>query len=139
MPHVPNYFYIQSAVMPYRKKNGELELMMITSRRKKRWVIPKGVQEPGLSAAESAVKEALEEAGIMGTVSDSPIGSYKYKKWGGICTVVVFVMEVTKEFETWEEDFRVRKWFSLADAMTRPREEKLKELMSLLPEFLEKA
>jgi phosphohistidine phosphatase len=138
MSYLPDYFYIQSAVMPYRKQKGELELMMITSRRKKRWVIPKGVQEADLTAAESAAKEALEEAGIMGTLSDSPIGSYQYQKWGGICTVVVFVMEVTKEFERWEEDFRVRKWFSLSEAMKRPREKKLRQLMRSLPEFLQK-
>ena len=48
MSQVPEHFYTQSAVIPYRERNGAIEVLMITSRKRKRWVIPKGVREPEL-------------------------------------------------------------------------------------------
>ncbi len=56
----PGYFYTQSGVIPIRKRRGKLELLMVTSTNKKRWVIPKGVKEPHLSPRKSAIKEAWE-------------------------------------------------------------------------------
>ena len=79
----PEHFYRQSGVIPFRKRKGKLELLMVTSTNKKRWVIPKGVKEPHLSPKKSAIKEAWEEAGIRGKVSGGAIGAYRYRKWGG--------------------------------------------------------
>ena len=90
MERKPKWFYDQSGVIPYRVENGQIQLMVITSRGRKRWIIPKGVIEKDLSPAESAVKEAFEEAGIRGRVSEIPLGEYQYQKWGGTCTVQVF-------------------------------------------------
>jgi phosphohistidine phosphatase len=67
---VPDYFYTQSAVLPYRLLDGKLQIMLIASRKATRWVIPKGVKEPELSLRDSADKEALEEAGIRGKLDD---------------------------------------------------------------------
>lgn len=136
MPSQPAYFYRQSAVLPYREHQGKLEILMITNRRRRRWVIPKGIQEPHLTPAASAANEALEEAGIQGLISEMPIGYYDYKKWGGTCVVVVFVMKVTTLLEQWQEDFRDRAWLSIPEAANRAREIKLKALMRALPNFL---
>lgn len=135
MRQVPDYFYTQSAVLPYRERDGKLEVLMITSRKKKRWVIPKGVKEPELSALDSAAKEALEEAGIQGLVSSSPMGSYQYDKWGGTCTVEVYAMRVDKVLEDWEESYRDREWVSLDEAVNRIREDDLKQMVRHLPGF----
>jgi phosphohistidine phosphatase len=137
MGNVPDYFYDQSAVIPFRRREGCLEVLMITSRRKKRWVIPKGVKEPELSAADSATKEALEEAGIRGGVSSQPLGSYRYKKWGGVCEVQVFAMAVDTVLTDWEESYRDRQWVSLEEARRRVREKELKMILRSLPERLE--
>ena len=109
---------------------------MISSRKKKRWIVPKGVIEPELSARASAVKEALEEAGVEGFVSGRPIGSYRYKKWGGACAVQVYAMMVETEHERWEESHRERQWVSLEEAIGRTEESDLKELMRVLPDFV---
>ena len=101
----PEYYYTQSAVIPFRR-HGELEILMITSRKKKRWVLPKGIVEPELSPPDSAAKEALEEAGIEGAVSPDSIGTYRYDKWGGTCTVDVFTMEVEAILDVWLESYR---------------------------------
>ncbi len=132
----PDYFYTQSAVIPYRERDGRLEVLLITSRKKRRWVIPKGVKEPDLSPQASAAKEALEEAGIEGRVSERPIGTYRYQKWGGTCTVEVFVMAVDQVRETWEESYRDREWVSLETAVSRIEEDRLKALLRALPDFV---
>jgi phosphohistidine phosphatase len=133
MQERPDYFYRQSAVIPYRIVEGKIQVLMITSRRKKRWVIPKGIIEPDLSAADSAAKEAFEEAGLDGQVSTAPIGTYEYEKWGSICRVQVFTMRVEKAWDEWEESFRDREWISLDTAIKRVQEKRLKQILRNLP------
>ena len=132
MSEVPDYFYKQSAVVPVRENDGELEIVLITSRKRKRWVIPKGVKEPEMSGPDSAAKEALEEAGIEGTVNPGTLGTYQYDKWGGTCTVDVYLMEVTTVHETWEEQFRDREWVDVSTAVERLREPALKKIIKNL-------
>lgn len=93
----PNYWYRQSAVIPFRKHNGELQVLLITSRKKKRWIVPKGIKEPDLSPQQSAAQEAWEEAGVAGPVLNTSVGTFEYRKWGGVCTVEVFAMRVQQD------------------------------------------
>jgi 8-oxo-dGTP pyrophosphatase MutT (NUDIX family) len=126
---VPDWMYRQSAVIPRRQGTGGPEVLLITSHKKKRWVIPKGVVDPGMTPPESAAKEAWEEAGIEGTIDETPLGTYRYKKWGGTCTVEVFAMTVTAEAAEWPEaNVRERKWVSLKEARRRLDETGLKAI-----------
>lgn len=134
----PEYFFRQSAVIPYRQGPQGTEVLLVTNRTRQRWIVPKGVVEPFLSAAESARKEAVEEAGVEGEVGTQPLGRYQYAKWGGLCTVEVFLMRVTQQFPTWEESFRDRRWFSLPEAASVLREPALQDLVRRLPEALSK-
>lgn len=133
----PGFYYDQSAVIPYRLNSGNLQILMITSRKKKRWVIPKGVIEPHLSSRESAANEALEEAGVRGWLSNTAIGTYEYQKWGGTCSVEVYPMRVDEFLDVWLEDYREREWVSLDTAVNRVNETRLKALLQELPAFLE--
>lgn len=114
----PAYYYSQSAVIPYRIKNSELQLLLISSSGKNHWVVPKGIIEPGCTAYASAANEAWEEAGVRGIVSEQMLGCYQYQKWGGTCTVQVFPMLVTDFIgdREWEENHRHREWFTLKKA-----------------------
>jgi 8-oxo-dGTP pyrophosphatase MutT (NUDIX family) len=126
----PWWFYNQSAVIPYKLTEGSVEVLLVTSRRRKRWVIPKGVIDPGLSAKESALKEAFEEAGISGNISSEPIGEYSYDKWGGTCTVKVFLLEVQTIYEQWPEaDTRARRWMMASEAAQSVKESKLRKII----------
>ncbi|MGN7610575.1 NUDIX hydrolase [Magnetococcales bacterium HHB-1] len=139
MSNVPDYFYTQSAVIPFRYgQNDVLEVLLITSRKKKRWVIPKGVKEPELSPEDSASKEAFEEAGIEGQVLAGSIGFYQYEKWGGTCSVSVYVMKVAHVLETWPESHRDREWLSVEEAAARMKEQEMQIIMRQLPGFLER-
>jgi 8-oxo-dGTP pyrophosphatase MutT (NUDIX family) len=112
--------------------------MLITSRKRKRWVIPKGIIEPHLLPHDSAAQEAWEEAGIRGRVSQTPLGTYQYHKWGGTCRVRVFLLQVEEMLETWPEaDLRDRQWFNIDEAAKRVDEAELKQMLLALPELLQ--
>jgi len=107
-------------VIPYRKKDGELQILLITSIRKKKWIIPKGFIEFNLSAFESAKKEAYEEAGIIGANETIELGNFKIDKYGGDVLIKVYSMEVVEEHEDYsEKNLRKRKWFSLDEAIKK--------------------
>ena len=129
MKRVPPHFYRQSAVLPYRDDRDGLEILLITSRRRRRWVLPKGVVEPELDPAQSAAKEAFEEAGIEGEIGQEALGDYAYEKWGGICSVEVFPMRVHTTHESWPESGRSRQWLHPSAAAERVRESALKALI----------
>jgi len=136
----PEWFYRQSGVIPYRWQQGELQVLLITNRRNRRWVIPKGIVEPGLSPAASAVKEAWEEAGLRGRLHPQAAGSFSYAKWGGECRVEVFLFQVQEQAEAWPEAvIRRREWLSVAAAATRVREAQLRLLLESLPGLLQPA
>lgn len=144
MPRKPRAWYQQSGVIPYRliaqpnSQEPAIEILLITSRKRKRWVIPKGIVEPEMSPQESAVKEAFEEAGIQGTVSEKVLGMYLYPKWNGICRVEVFPFLVTMILPVWEEAHeRNREWVTIEEAAKRVREEELKLLFHKLPQVVE--
>mgnify|MGYP000847564077 FL=1 len=135
---VPDYFFTQSAVLPYRLVDGKLELMVIASRKATRWVIPKGVKEPELSLRDSASKEALEEAGVRGELDAEPIGHYDYAKWGGVCNVAVFPMAVSESVpeDEWEESHRERRWVGPKEAKRLLDEPALRKLVGKLAKRL---
>lgn len=56
------------------------EVLLVTSRRTGLWGIPKGTIEDGESAASAALREAHEEAGVTGQISNACIGRYFYSK-----------------------------------------------------------
>ena len=137
MSEKPRHFYRQSAVIPYRIRHGKVEVLLITSRKGKRWILPKGICEPDLSSAESAAKEALEEAGVEGRTSESIVGTYDYQKWGGTCTVQVFAMRVETVHEEWLESHRLRIWLSPTEAAERVDETALRALLRRFETHLE--
>ena len=133
----PEWEFNQSGVIPFRRDCSEIKILLITSRKGKRWVIPKGVIEKDLAPHESAVKEAFEEAGIRGHVYTESLGEYKYRKWGGVCTVAVFLFEVREELDEWpESSFRQRKWMTVIEAGYLVKERALKKMIRDVPVFV---
>ena len=103
---------------------------MVSSRSGKRWVVPKGCMEPGKTAAEIALQEAWEEAGLVGVLQLEPVGTYLYEKAGLLCHVTVFLMNVTDTAERWpEHQLRERCWLPIAQALRRLDDAGLRELI----------
>ncbi len=89
----------QSGVLPVMDDR----LVLITSRRSENWIIPKGYIEKGLSPAESAAKEALEEAGLIGRVHHEIAGKYRYRKFGKLFSVRLYPLFIDKMLDEWDE------------------------------------
>lgn len=114
----PEFEIKHSCVIPYRISNGSIELLLITSIKKQKWIFPKGFIEFNLSAFESAKKEAYEEAGVIGENETVELGSFNLKKKNQTSHVKIFSMEVTKELKDYpEKNLRKRKWFNVKDAL----------------------
>lgn len=113
----PDYWYRQSAAASVRVVDGRIEVLLVTAMRSKKWILPKGIIEQGMTPADSAAKEAREEAGVTGTMDPRSLGSYHISKWGAECSVEVFRMDSVREADQWPEaGSRKRRWFGLDDA-----------------------
>jgi 8-oxo-dGTP pyrophosphatase MutT (NUDIX family) len=121
----------QAGVLAWRPGPARnLEVLLIRRRHKRRWGIPKGIIESGQTAADAARQEAHEEAGINGRLSREPIGEFDYEKWGRICRVQVFLMEVTREHEHYDDEgVRERRWFPLSQAVQRKTRKGIRPLL----------
>ena len=134
----------QSAALPYSYREGRIQLMLITSSGTGRWIIPKGHIEPGLTPAESAEAEALEEAGVIGKITAKSIGSYIYTKrperGGDRCRVRVFALEITRVLDDYPEAaLRERKWMTVPKAVKAVREPELGALFEKFAKAFRKA
>lgn len=114
--------YQQSSVVPWLKEDDEVSVVLITSQ-SGNWIVPKGLVEPEMTPIESAAKEALEEAGVLGNAEPVLLSTYDYNKWGGVCHVKVFPLAVSTLLEDWDEkDWRERQIVPLSEAaqMVKP-------------------
>ncbi|KFC69701.1 NUDIX hydrolase [Devosia sp. LC5] len=124
-------FAAQFATLPWRiGRSGAPEILLVTSRTSRHWLLPKGWLVRGKSAMESAEIEAFEEAGVQGKMRNKPIGVFAYNKilkTGETlpCRVTVFSLKVKKLLDDWPEaGQREREWFDIpaaADAVYEPQ------------------
>lgn len=128
----------QHAALCYRRTGGGAEVLLVTSRDTGRWVLPKGWPKKSEQGAATALREAFEEAGVIGRAEEGCLGIYYYDKTmtGGLaipCCVAVHVIEASHlEFRYPEMGLRERVWFApaaAADAVAEP------ELKCLLADF----
>ena len=125
MAHAPDYIR-QAAAIPV--KDGAV--CLITSSNGKRWVVPKGLIDPGHTAGETALVESWEEAGLVGVLRPEPVGSYLYSKYGHTYHVTVFLMQVTESRSEWpEKQVRQRNWLSVPQALERIEDAGLREVV----------
>lgn len=135
----PVYFFDQSGVVPFKLYNGSISILLITTRKNKRWVIPKGIIEQGFTPLESAIKEAVEEAGIRGRGYQRLLGVYNYPKWGGTCSVKVYPLEVNELLSDWEEEqFRERRWFYFEEVLNVIDDSGLRNIIATIPDLIHK-
>ena len=124
----------QYGALPYRLHDG-IEILLITSRQSRRWVIPKGWPMKGKTPPAAAAREALEEAGVVGRVGKASVGIYPYVKrlTNGApldCTVEVFPLQVRGQRKHWpEQTQRTAHWFAVSEAAAAVEEPALAELI----------
>jgi 8-oxo-dGTP pyrophosphatase MutT (NUDIX family) len=127
---------IQYAALPWRKAGDALEILLITTLNTRRWIVPKGWPLEGKSPQDSAAQEAMEEAGISGSIAKASLGSFQYnklRKSGEVvsCKVDVFPMEVSHQRRSWaEKERREARWFSIDEALAHVTEPGLRRLIA---------
>ena len=131
-------FSAQVAALPFRVVDGRFEILLVTSRETKRWLIPKGWPMKGKKPHKAAAQEAEEEAGVKGRIYDKPMGYYDYWKRRAehfdLCRVDVYPLRVSKQLKVWKEkDQRDLRWFDVDEAAHRVLEPALAEMIRNLP------
>ena len=113
----------QYGVLPWRKgKQGRLRALLVTSRGRGRWIVPKGWPIEDRAPYLSAALEAFEEAGVIGDIRTHPLASYHYVKEDTDGSrqrrrVTLFGMRVRGTLTNWPEcGQRRRQWFDLDEA-----------------------
>jgi 8-oxo-dGTP pyrophosphatase MutT (NUDIX family) len=141
MPKQPKSELCQVAALPFRVKDGRVEVLLVTSRETKRWLIPKGWPMKGKKPHKAAEQEAVEEAGVKGDIKPEPLGHYDYWKRRAahfdLCRVAVYPLEVSKQLKSWrEKGQRDARWFAVEDAAHQVLEPALADLILSLPEHV---
>jgi 8-oxo-dGTP pyrophosphatase MutT (NUDIX family) len=122
----------QVCAIPFRRSADGWQFCLITSLKKRRWIYPKGIIDPGESIEQTAVKEAYEEAGLYGCLVGQPLGSYADAKWGTTLDVTVVLLEVTRCDLQWPEShLRQRRWADAAEASGLVSREALQRFTAL--------
>ena len=125
----------QVAALPFVETEASPLVLLITTRGRGHWTIPKGWPKPGVPDAELAAREAFEEAGLEGEIGARPIGSYLYTKrlhlfsWVR-CSVDVYPLRVRCQELDWpEKSSRRAKWVPPREAASMVREVQLAEVL----------
>jgi 8-oxo-dGTP pyrophosphatase MutT (NUDIX family) len=129
---------VQYGALPYRfTPEAALEILLVTTRGTRRWIIPKGWPIKGLRPAKSAAQEAYEEAGVRGRVGAKAIGAFVHDKAqngnGGqvTCDVRVFPLLVKRAAKTWPEiEQRDIQWVTPERALALIKDPALNALVS---------
>jgi 8-oxo-dGTP pyrophosphatase MutT (NUDIX family) len=125
----------QVAALPWRTGATGREILMITSRETRRWVIPKGGRMAGKTDPQAAAVEAMEEAGVQGDIDPTALGAFRYAKRlkngeSRVCVVAVFPLKVLIQLGSWPEmDQRERRWMPVEAAAASVMEPDLAELI----------
>jgi Predicted NTP pyrophosphohydrolase len=126
----------QSGALPYAVVDGRMAVLLVTSRRTGKWIFPKGAIEPDMTAWDSAAKEALEEAGVLGTIDPGLLGTYR--STGGpdgitAIDVELYPLRVTQQLSEWrEQGERLRHWATVREARRLLVDPALGRLVTLL-------
>ncbi|MDQ0392225.1 NUDIX hydrolase [Labrys monachus] len=129
----------QVAALPLRRKNGRLEVCLVTTRETRRWTIPKGWPMKDTKDFRSAEIEAEQEAGLIGKAGREPVGNFLYWKRRetqfDLVRVQVYRFDVTGHLAAWrEKGEREVRWFAPADAALLVDEVGLSALLAALDE-----
>ena len=108
--------------IPYRYmrkgEEKELEVLVISTQNGIGMQFPKGGWETDESMEQAALRETIEEAGVVGNIQ-SKLGKwfYKSKRQNAVHEGFMFSLLVKKQLENWpEKNSRTRRWMSVNEA-----------------------
>uniref|UniRef100_A0A0A9Z8P3 diphosphoinositol-polyphosphate diphosphatase n=1 Tax=Lygus hesperus TaxID=30085 RepID=A0A0A9Z8P3_LYGHE len=107
----------RAACICVRSEAEDEVLLVSSSRASECWIVPGGGVEPEEQPATTAVREVIEEAGVVGRLGRR-LGVFENDARKH--RTEVFVMLVTEELPEWEDSRAIgrrRKWFSVDEAL----------------------
>jgi len=125
----------QFAALCYRVKKQKVQVLLVTSRGTKRWIVPKGWPMDAMTPAASALQEAWEEAGVIGRNAGGCLGVYSYEKGIGPnddlpCLAMLYPVAVRSLAKKYPEaGQRRRRWVSRKKAARLVAERELSRLI----------
>jgi len=134
----------QFAALPFRLDKSELRVLLITTRRKRRWSVPKGSPMRNTEPHRTAALESYEEAGLVGVVAKRALGSFKHRKRKGArkqtLDVALFPMKVHGRERWWpEKGEREAIWVSAETAARIVHKAQLRRLIARFVKQTEKS
>ena len=96
----------KSAIIPIRVYKETPQVLIIRNAANNKWIIPKGTIDAPLNPYVSAVKEAYEEAGVLGRPHPVMVGTYFRNNQ----EIPTYILDVDVELKSYEEDERGRRW-----------------------------
>lgn len=137
----------QVAAVCYRMRRHGIEFLLVQTRGG-RWIFPKGGVQSGLTHAQSAALEALEEAGVHGRMEELPFARYFRRRPDTATTkkdfsqlelaVAAHLCEVSR-LEPPQESDRNPTWFSVEKAKQRLLEGRKPEFGAELARVVDRA
>lgn len=114
---------LQIAALCHRLRDGKAEVLLVTSKSTRRWILPKGWPILSHRAHRTAAIEAFEEAGVVGRVHKNPFASFSSYKGGeaGLkirTEILVFLVDVDSVAEDFPDSAeRDSRWVSIEEAI----------------------
>ena len=126
----------QAGAIVFRATTGQPQILVVRAKKDaSQWVFPKGHIERGESAAEAAVREAREEAGVTGRVLREA-GTLRFDSGGEAVEVRYHLMQAGGEVAP--EEARVQQWLAPPDALRALTHADARELLQdVLPDIRE--
>ncbi|XP_039065414.1 nudix hydrolase 18, mitochondrial-like isoform X1 [Hibiscus syriacus] len=131
--------------IPYRYKStsdgttsNDLEVLVISSQKCQKMMFPKGGWELDESREEAALRESLEEAGVLGIV-ECELGKWDFisKRHGTFYEGYMFPLLVKEELDFWpEQNLRQRTWMNVEEARDVCQHWWMKEALDILVQRL---
>ncbi len=120
--------------IPFDIRNEQIALLFVTSQRRGRWILPKGLIQSGESHKQCCKREAFEEAGVSGEFfRDYPITVGVGKATGKsvqYIAVTYYPLLVNQQAKKWPEDEnRQRHWALLENAMRLTDREDMRQVI----------
>ena len=127
----------QAGALCWRKhpQTGEIELLLVASLSTGGWGIPKGHIEDSETSRDAAIREAFEEAGVIGEPTKDPVATFSYCKAYSstelhVSVYAIHVAAIASDYP--EKDLRLSRWVSAASAAGEVERTALRVLLSEL-------
>jgi len=126
------------AAICYKWVDTQPFFLLVRTTSGSRWIFPKGKVKNGEKKWAAALREAIEEAGVIGRIHKKRFTTFPYFKNEKETTVIAFLLEVNS-LKASEEAFRTPTWFNPFQARVALSQNRPQQHAAALTAVLEKA